>query len=104
MAACLQVELQCCPDSTLALMFRHDEASFACAGALWNLGLEPDGRKALRAAGVPPYLRQPVAVTWLASDNDVTNLPGFGAQRAKAALPAFHPTWDLPLHLLDASA
>lgn len=74
------------------------------AGALWNLGCEPGSKKPLRDAGAPTYLRRPVAATWLVSDNDVTDLPGFGALDSRAALPAFHPTWDLPLHLLDPPA
>lgn len=73
------------------------------AGALWHLGLEPEGTEVLRAASAPHFLADAVPRSWIATDNDPAALPtaadiDAGGKRGnrEAQLAAYDPTWDIP--------
>ena len=76
---------------------------FICAGALWHLGLEPEGNEILKAASAPKFLADAVPRSWIATDNDPTALPtragNEGVVKPRESHAPFDPTWDTPSHV-----
>ena len=70
------------------------------AGALWHLGLEPDGSEVLKAALAPRFLADAVPRSWIATDNDPAALPSRAgtdtASKPRDSHAPFDPTWDTP--------
>jgi hypothetical protein len=86
--------------TTSSGLSRLQSVAAADAGALWNLGLEPDIGEELSEAQAPAYLAHPVPSAWLASDNKPWQLPEEAQQRNMDATLQ-HPTdWDRPMHLV----
>jgi hypothetical protein len=85
------------PDATYVC----EDTSYASdyAGALWHLGLEPDGCEILKAASAPRFLANAVPRTWIATDNDPFALPNRAESeegRSKDSQASYDPTWDTP--------